>query len=644
MRFIIPRSLVYAISAGAAALATELLLTSTLAAQTLPAPVTIITSFPTPAKDAFVTNMRFGLDGLIYAWDGQNVWQQTGVNVDSFGAAPFGTVPSTGSDAGPINFSQNGQTILIGNGAGGNDFSGASSGLLYTMPAVGGLATLAGTLPFHQDFVPAPVAATMPSSATKFLVDRGTADFSSSGMDLFDFRTSKTSPLIQNIPGASASIAFDSANRLYVGIGFGANRGQIRRFALPLLDLAAAGTPVDWTAGQLINAADNNGGSGMFLDARGSLFVGGPDGVTMFDATGAAQVYSTGPSTFPIVMHNPTNDQFALTLGGFSDPMNLGFSPRIYRAADFTVPAPAAITWAADADGNWSDSSRWNQPAAPNGLDQRAVLGPNMTASRTIALDAPVTLGGLTISSPQKYVVSGPSSLTMQVSAAIAAINVSGGGHEIAAPVIFASSTDVTVVNSSDSLTLSGGVSGSGMLSKEGAGTVAIMAANSYSGNTAIDGGRLRFEVNAGSPSVGSGVKVTVSPGATLELAGTISALGSAGGNGAHIINDSIAQGLVVSGSHQVVGAIDGSGSTMINAGSDLTADHIVQDALVIEGTAASHAMLTIASSNDATGIAAAPSGASTPEPKSSTLLLIGLSFIIALWRRRHGTRSVPTT
>ncbi|HEY2148679.1 MAG TPA: hypothetical protein VGH32_12125, partial [Pirellulales bacterium] len=237
--------------------------------------MTIITSFPTPAKDAFVTNMRFGPDGLIYAWDGQNVWQQTGVNVDGFGAVPFGAVPSTGSDAGPINFSQNGQTILIGNGAGGNDFSGASSGLLYTMPAVGGVATLAGSLQFHQDFVAAPVAATIPSSATKFLVDRGTADFSSSGVDLFDFQSGKMTPLIQNVPGASASITFDSANRLYVGIGFGPDRGQIRRFSLPLLDLAAAAMPLDWTAGQLINAADNNGGSGMFLDARGNLFVGG---------------------------------------------------------------------------------------------------------------------------------------------------------------------------------------------------------------------------------------------------------------------------------------------------------------------------------------------------------------------------------
>src|ERR1700692_1345096 len=92
--------------------ATGFLLAGTAAAQTLPAPVTVITSFPLPAADAFVTNMRVGPDGLIYAWAGQHVWQQSGVNVDSFGPPAFGTVPSNGADAGPINFSQNGQTIL----------------------------------------------------------------------------------------------------------------------------------------------------------------------------------------------------------------------------------------------------------------------------------------------------------------------------------------------------------------------------------------------------------------------------------------------------------------------------------------------------------------------------------------------------
>ena len=590
-----------AIHVVAAALA--LLIDRSAAAQTLPAPVTVISSFPPPAADAFVTNMRFGPDGLIYAWDGQHVWQQSGVNVDSFGTPAFGTVPSSGADAGPINFSQNGQTILIGNGAGGNDSSGANSGLLYTMPATGGAATLAGTLPFHQDFIPAPVAATMPSSVTKFIVDRGSADFATSGVDLFDFTTGKVVPLIQNIPGASSSIAFDAANRLYVGIGYGPQRGQIRRFSLPLVDFAASGKPLDWAAGQLFNAADNNSGGGMFFDARGNLFAGGPDGVTVFNPNGAGQLYGTGPSTFPVVMHNSVNDQFSLMLNGFSDPLNLGFSPRIYRTDDFGVPAPAVVAWNGDAGGNWSDGSRWSQAAPPNGVDQAATLAGSVAGPVTIALDVPVTLGTLALNGPHSYRFSGPNALTLQVSGAIAAINVGSGSHEIAAPVVLASNSDITVANPADTLTISGGISGSGMLSKEGNGTLAITGPNTYTGNTAIDAGRLRFQIASGSTTIATGTVVTVAPGATLELAGPISALGDASGNRAQIINDSTAPGLIVSGANQTVGAIDGGGSTTINAGGDLTADHIIQRALAIGGTAAEPAKLTIAPSDSAMGL-----------------------------------------
>ncbi len=171
------------------AVAAVLLSAQLVNGQTLPTPVTTITSFPPPEPDAFATSLRFGANGLIYAWDGQSVWRQAGVNVDSFGATPIGTVPSNGADAGPINFSQDGKTLLIGNGSGGLDFSGASSGLLFTMPATGGTATPAGTLLYHFDFVPAPVASTIPSSATKFIVDRGSADFSSSEVDVFDDAT-----------------------------------------------------------------------------------------------------------------------------------------------------------------------------------------------------------------------------------------------------------------------------------------------------------------------------------------------------------------------------------------------------------------------------------------------------------------------
>lgn len=572
---------------------------SSAAGQSLPAPVVVINSFPLPAPDAFVTNLRFGPEGLLYGWDGQKVWQQTGVNADSFGLPAFGTVPSNGSDAGPINFSQNGQTIIIGNGSGGQDFTGTSSGLLYTTPATGGAATLVGSVPFHQDLIPVPAPSTIAGAATKFLVDRGSADFATSGIDLFDFVTGKVVPLIQNIPGASSSIAFDSAGRLYVGIGFGASRGQIRRFTLPLVDLAAADKPLDWTAGQLFNSADNNSGAGMFFDARGNLFVGGPNGATVFNPNGGSQFYSTGASSFPIVMYNATNDQFALTLNGFNDPQGLGFSPRIYRAADFEVPAVPVASWKVTSGGTWSIDANWDTASPPNAIDARAALGPVITAPRTIEMNGPVTLGSLSFAGLQAYRLAGPGPLTMQLSTTIASIQSAGASHMIAVPLVLASDTEVTVAGATDALTLSSGTSGPGMLSKVGAGTLIITGPNTYSGNTAVDDGKLMFNIATGTPSIGSATTVTVAPGATLELAGSISALGSSTGARAHVINDSPTGGVLISGQHQIVGAIDGSGQTTIATGSDLTANHIIQSALVISGGPTSLATLTIAASDE---------------------------------------------
>ena len=88
--------------------------------------------------------------------------------------------------------------------------------------------------------------------------------------------------------------------------------------------------------------------------------------------------------------------------------------------------------------------------------------------------------------------------------------------------------------------------------------------------------------------------------GATLELAGSVSALAT-GSNRVNIVNNSTSAGVLVSGTLQHVGNIDGGGTTQVNAGSDLTANHIVQSALVISGTAGSHGLVTIAAS-DASG------------------------------------------
>jgi hypothetical protein len=131
-----------------------------------------------------------------------------------------------------------------------------------------------------------------------------------------------------------------------------------------------------------------------------------------------------------------------------------------------------------------------------------------------------------------------------------------------------------------------------------------------YSGSSIqVNNGELRFNVDSGAATIAAGVAATVNNGATLELAGSVSSLsspstgsGQAGGHRVNIVNNSTAAaGVLVSGTHQQVGNIDGSGITQVNAGSDLTANHIVQSALVIGGTAGSPALVTIDAS-DASG------------------------------------------
>jgi PEP-CTERM motif len=181
---------------------------------------------------------------------------------------------------------------------------------------------------------------------------------------------------------------------------------------------------------------------------------------------------------------------------------------------------------------------------------------------------------------------------------------------------------------------------------------------------------------------------VTVGAAATLELAGTTSNLSNpaTAAQRVHVINSSTQAGgggLIVSGTNQQVGAIDGVGDTVVKASASVTANHIVQTALVIGGTDATHVgLVTIASSDPsgnslAGGLAVAGSldpgspfgsgssgsssgalaldnssssslgapvgggvggsGASVPEPSSVLLLLLGgLACLAPVVRRRR--------
>ncbi len=157
---------------------------------------------------------------------------------------------------------------------------------------------------------------------------------------------------------------------------------------------------------------------------------------------------------------------------------------------------------------------------------------------------------------------------------------------------------------------INAGLSLAGSVTKLDSGTMTVVGPQNHSAGAslAVNGGRVKFNITSGtSVAVGSGVSVTVAAGATLELSGAAAAL-SAGVNRATVANSSVAPGILVSGTHQQVGNINGAGSTSVNPGSDLTANHILQSALIIGGTIGNPAVVTIASSN-AAGQPSATSG-----------------------------------
>jgi hypothetical protein len=121
----------------------------------------------------------------------------------------------------------------------------------------------------------------------------------------------------------------------------------------------------------------------------------------------------------------------------------------------------------------------------------------------------------------------------------------------------------------------------------------------SFAGNIQIDAGTLRFN-GFTTPTFSPGASVAVGSAASLELAGSVSAL--AGGNGGvNIVNNSTAPaGILVTGVNQRAGNIDGSGNLVVNAGSDLTVNRIIQGSLVIGGSAGGFGVVTIGASDAA--------------------------------------------
>jgi fibronectin-binding autotransporter adhesin len=143
--------------------------------------------------------------------------------------------------------------------------------------------------------------------------------------------------------------------------------------------------------------------------------------------------------------------------------------------------------------------------------------------------------------------------------------------------------------------------------------------------NLIVSGGTLRFNSTTGPGTIGSGVTATVSNGAILELPGTVSALDDASATQrVHIVNDStytLNTGNLVSSNTLPIAtnSLDGTGTVTLNASADLTANHVVQSALVINGAPTTTGIVTI-NASDATGNPLSVAGNLLPPASSLSL------------------------
>ncbi len=350
----------------------------------------------------------------------------------------------------------------------------------------------------------------------------------------------------------------------------------------------------------------------------------------------------------------PLVDVFATDIGSGGFYSNAPTSQQdaateaIYHAA---IAFPES--WNYNGNGNYSDSAKWYQ-TIPNGLGFTVAFGGGVTTAVTapaisVTIDRAVYAGTLNFTTATtSYSLASDGvdghGLVLNNNGVGAGVNVTAGSHAISAGLTLADASGTTfTIAQGSSLTLSGAVeveSANPTVTLNGAGLLRILNLPTLPASAAllINGGTLQFDATSGSPTIGSGVTVNVGPMAMLELAGSVSALSSE----VNVVNDGAQAsggGLIVSGTNQEIGNLDGTGDLLIAAGADLTANYVIQGSLTIEGTALSHGLLTIAASDATLTATSLARTASVPEPASMTMAGVAAAAIMAFARWRCSRR-----
>jgi autotransporter-associated beta strand protein len=275
-----------------------------------------------------------------------------------------------------------------------------------------------------------------------------------------------------------------------------------------------------------------NGTAGSFVDLNPSGYANS----VAWSTNGGLQVgYASDGTAYHAMLWRGTAAS-AVDLGqylpsGLSDPKAYGVDAQgnvVGYAVDSFLKKHAILwqavpgTWKGGGNNDWGDTTHWQSgtiTTVPDGRGEPVVFGDFPYTGTIDLLSADRTVGHITFHSGVQSTIksSGGKTLKLDNGAGFATVSVAGS-HSITAPISLLSDMAVTTMAANDSLTISGAISGSQGVTKDGPGKLTLSGASTYSGGTTVSGGSLIVSAVNILPTGGS---VTIGPGGTLVLQAT---------------------------------------------------------------------------------------------------------------------------
>jgi autotransporter-associated beta strand protein len=210
-------------------------------------------------------------------------------------------------------------------------------------------------------------------------------------------------------------------------------------------------------------------------------------------------VNTTGPTLETFNWQNV--DTLTFTSSGGTQAPGVAAGGTFFAMDNFTFsfsPPPVASTWDLAGGGSWATGGNWTPAGPANGLDSTADFSQQtLPSDATVTLDGSYLIGNLVfgdLGNAHNWTLAPGSGGTLNC-------------------VVSSGMPTITVVN--QTATISAVLSGAQGLAKAGSGTLALTAANTYTGPTSVSAGLLAL-----SGSLSGGTTLTIGTGGAMSLTG----------------------------------------------------------------------------------------------------------------------------